>query len=273
MRAIGVHHMGITSKLLKLYRVDQQIRGLSGRLRAAERYLEAQDRKINEIIAAKDSLQGQLRQLEATSANNENETTAIDERVAMLRERMNNAATSKEHSALLVEINTLKADKSVIDERSLEMLTKIDELRGVLTEHEAKHEELVKVRAVAEKDRDERHAEVAERLNALEQERKTVVDEVPAAALSVYNERLERGVEDAMAPVSEEDRRNMEYACGSCYTHLPIESVNVLLNRSGLVTCPSCMTILYMDEDLSDSITTAAEKRRKKRAVSTSKDA
>jgi len=260
--------MGVTTVLLKLYRVDQRLHGLRSRLRAAENYLKAQDRKLAEIEEKTRSISTQVRQLEATAGNDENETNAIDERIAMLRVRMNNAKTSKEHSALLVEINTLKADKSLIEDRAIGTLNTLDSLREQLKTLETEKASIEKVRTVAKADRDTREAEIKDQLEALETDRKAVLAEVPASALSIYNDRLERNdIEDVMSAVVEVDRRNMEYTCEVSNTMLPVELVNRLLSRSELVQCPTSGAILYMPDELRDSMESAAEKRRKKREV------
>ncbi len=261
--------MGVTTVLLKLYRVDQRLHGLRSRLRSAEIYLKAQDRKLAEIEDKAKSLKAQVRQLEATAHNDESETKGIDERIAMLRERMNNAKTSKEHSALLVEINTLKADKSLIEDRALGSLSTLDTLREQLKALEAEKEAVEKVRTVAQNERDAREAEIKDQLDALEKEREPVLADVPASALTIYNDRMERNdIEDVMSAVVEVDRRNMEYTCEVSNTMLPVELVNRLLARSELVQCPTSGAILYMPDELRESMESAAEKRRKKREVS-----
>lgn len=264
---ITEHWMGVTAKLLGLYRVDQQLTGLKSRLRGAEAYLREQDRQLEEIDAKLGSLQGQIRQLEATEHNDETEVKAIEARIAKARERMNNAATSKEHSALLTEVNTLKADKGLIEERAIETLQKLDALREQLEEVEGQKDERQKVRGVALADRDKKAADIKGRVEELEKEREKQRDEVPAPALEVYESALELLGEDVMAPVEEQDRRNKEYACGSCFTHLPVELVSILMKQGDLTRCPSCSVILYMEQELRDSLQLAAEKKRKKREV------
>lgn len=68
-----------------------------------------------------------------------------------------------------------------------------------------------------------------------------------------------------MAKCEEQSRRNMEYSCGACFQHLPVEQVNILLNRGDLTTCPACDAILYMDDELRESISEAAAKKRASR--------
>lgn len=259
--------MGVTAKLLALYRVDEQLTGLKSRLRAAEAYLKQQERQLTEIDAKAQSLESQIRQLEATAHNDETEVKRIEDRIAIVRDRMNNAATSREHSALLTEMNTLKADKGLVEERAIETLQKLDELRDQLAEVTADRTEREKVREVARSDRDQRAADIKDRVAELEGEREKRKDDVPAPALAEYEAARELLGDDVMAPVEEQDRRNKEYACGSCFTHLPVELVSILMKQGDLTRCPSCSVILYMEKELRESLTTAAEKKRKKREV------
>jgi len=101
-------------------------------------------------------------------------------------------------------------------------------------------------------------------LTELQAERETVKTDVPDAAMALYNARLEFGIDDLMAPVTEESRRHAEYTCGSCYTLLPMENVNTILRRSALTSCPACDAILYMEDSLHEEISTAIEKKRSK---------
>jgi hypothetical protein len=254
--------MGVTSKLLSLYRVDQKIRGLRSRLDQAESYLRQQDTLLSILTEKQDAENSQIRQLEATEHNDENEIKSIEQHVEELRERMNNAQTSKEHSALLTEINTFKVNKDEIEGRAIETLNKLDELRTAAAETTAQAEERKKVRAVAFTERDEREAEIKDQLAELENDRKSVEADVPASALAVYTDRLVFDIEDVMAPCEEQNRRNMEYSCGACFQHMPVEQVNILLNRGDLTTCPACDAILYMEDALRESITEAAIKKR-----------
>lgn len=67
-----------------------------------------------------------------------------------------------------------------------------------------------------------------------------------------------------MAQVEEQDRRNLDYTCGSCYTHLPVEMVSILLRRGDLTKCPSCDALLYMEQALREDIASSQQKKSKK---------
>lgn len=258
--------MGVTAKLLNLYRVDQKLNGLKRRLNAAERYLAQQDAELERLTTKHSSLDSQLRQIQASIHNDETEIKSLDARIEQNRERMNNAATSKEHSALLTEINTHKADRAIIEERVLGMVSKVDELQDEVNRVEAEVEERKKVREIAKTDRDERQTEIGSKVKEFNTDRLAALKDVPGDALAQYTSLLETALEDdeVMAPVNEEDRRNKEYTCGACYTLLPVEQVNVLLNRGTVQICPSCSVILYIEQDLRESIEIAVEKKRAK---------
>lgn len=257
--------MSATASLLALYRVDQQIRGLSARLRQAEAYLAEQERQIADIQQRRESLSAQVRQLGATAHNDETESKGLESRIAGLRERMNGAQTSKEHSAILTEINTLKADKGLIEERALESMGKLDTVKTQLAEIEAQFVEREKVRNVAATERDRREAEIKDRLAELSKQREAAVNNITAPVLAEYTRMVNQGLDEVMAPIEEQSRRGMEYTCGSCYTHLPIEQVSILLKRGDLTKCPACKVILYMEEELQQQITTTQEKKSKKK--------
>ncbi|MEM1166964.1 MAG: hypothetical protein AAGI30_11820 [Planctomycetota bacterium] len=262
--------MGATSKLLALYRVDQQLRGVKSRLDQAQRFLRRQEHLAGEIETKHEAVKAQIRQLEAASHNADTEVRSLDERIESLRDRMNNARSHKEHQATLTEINTLKADRSGLEDTALEHITSLEELRERLTELEAELKERLGVRDQAMADRDAKAAEIEGRVKELETERATKASDCPADALREYEDRMEMGLDDVMAPVIEEDRRNMVYISEASNQALPIELVNKLLLREGIVIDPFSDAILYLPDDLRESLENAAEKKRKKKAAEAS---
>lgn len=254
--------MTVTAKLLRLFRVEQQLRGLRTRLDAADRYLVEQDKQLASIDARLKLLKGQCRQLEAAAANDEGEAGRIEARIAKLREQMNSAKTNKEYSAFLSEINTLKADKNEVDERALGSLNKLEEMRSQIATIEATRAERLKVREVAQNERNEREAEIRDRLNELQRDREAAAREVPPSVLATFEDRVERtdDIDDVMAPLEVHDRKRMEFLCGCCQVLLPMEKINSLLGRGDMATCTSCGCLLFVEESVRDAVTPASKK-------------
>ncbi|MEX0876440.1 MAG: hypothetical protein WD114_03180 [Phycisphaerales bacterium] len=251
--------MSVTRQLLAVFLVDKEIQGLQSRLEAAERFLGEQTRKLADIGAQGESLQAQIRQLKASTANAEGESERLKERIDELREKMNSASTNKEYKALLSEVNNLKEQRSVYDEQAIEQIEKIEELDAKLKELEGSKSERDKMRGVAETDRQKRADEIAGRLNELRTKRAELVADVPSDALRVYEELLESRGDDAMAPLEIVDRKRHEYVCGSSMMSVPVE-VAASLIQGKLTLSPNDGCILYLTAEAEEELSVAFKK-------------
>lgn len=242
--------MSITDKLLSLYRIDQQIQGLTTRVNAARRYYEAQQRQLTELESRRSAAQTQARQLSATAANLETDVKGLDQRIEELRKRMNEAQSAKEYKAVLTELNTVKADRERIETEAIESLSKVDAMNAQIAEIEAEIEQRRKVHDVAAQQLDSEKGEIASRLEELKSRRTQAAAAVPAEAMAEFEQLARRNEGEAMAEIIEEDRRRQEYCCGACNMTVPVEVVSVLLSRATTANCPSCRRILYLSEEL-----------------------
>lgn len=251
--------MSVTNQLLSVFRVDIEIRGLQSRLEAAERFLGEQTRKLADLGSQSESLQTQIRQLKATTANAEGESERIKVHIDDLREKMNNASTNKEYKAFLSEVNNLKEQRAVHDEQAIEGIEKIEELESKLAELESSKTDRDKVRGVAESDRQKRADDIAEKLAELRTKRDVLISDVPKHAMAIYEELLESRGDDAMAPLEIVDRKRHEYVCGSSMMSVPIE-VAASLIQGKLTVSPNDGCILYLTEEAEEELSKAFKK-------------
>jgi uncharacterized protein len=245
--------MRLTDKLLRVYRVDRQLAGLQSRLKSAERFLQDQTSQIDTVESRRQSLEKQHKQTRATIADHEGEMARIDEVIATKREQMNTTRTNKEYKALLTEVNTLKAERDKAESSALELMSKADELGAQLADLDKVRGDRGKVRQVAADDRDKKAAEIKDRLAELEAERKKLAAEVPASAMSAYEELVRQKDEDAMAPLEEQDRKRHEFTCGACMMAVPVETVSALMSHGSLTRCSSCGCILFLEASLAEA--------------------
>jgi len=247
--------MTVTDNLLRVFRVDQQITGLKARLRAAERFLNEQVGHLSEIDTQRSANASQIKQLTTAASDAEGEAARLEEHIAELRERMNNASTNKEYKALLTEMNTFKEQKAEQETKAVELLEKIEGLKSRQDELDSAAGEREKVKGVAEGDRAQRAAEIKDKLASLETERAGLISDVPGSVMATYDELVERLEEDAMAPIEVQDRKRHEFTCGACMMSLPIESMSALLSHGSLTLCVSCGCILYLEENTREAMT------------------
>ena len=248
--------MSLQEKLHRLHVLDRQVKGLRTRLDAATRRLDAQRNKHDQLQRQQQELAGQLRLAQATAASRELELKQMEERIDKHRAQMNNVTSNKEYSALLVEINTIKIDKSRLEDETPEQLSKVDLLKSELQQKGTSVTDQERIVVAAQSEVDQCRAEVGDKLEALVAQRDEAARDIPPTILPTF-ERLAQSSDDggAMAEVIEENRRTMEYTCGGCYMSIPAENVNSLITRpDALICCPSCNRILYVDQNLKASM-------------------
>jgi predicted nucleic acid-binding Zn-ribbon protein len=250
--------MSVTSQLLKVFRVDKQLRGLRSRLDAAERFLAVQQGALREIDEKKGAIDLQVKQLRASGVNDEGEAALLETKMATLRDQMNAAKTAKEYNAFLSELNHFKESKTSFEETALEAMGKVEQLEQQATELGKQRAERARMVANAEADRKTKEAEIKDRVAELTAQRVALAAGIPAETIKTLELLIKQRGDDAMASVEVLDRRNHEYSCTACMMTLPVETVSAMLSGR-LTRCVSCSSILFTEEDLLAVVPKAAK--------------
>lgn len=241
--------MSSTAQLLKVFRVEQQLRGLRSRLTGAERFLAEQSRLLADLEGKIHAATTELKQLKTSIAGDETEAASIDTRMEKLREQMNSAQTNKEYSAFLAELNALKTKKDEIEKVELGQMERSETLTKQVAELTKQRDERKVIADKAKQDRDAKAAEIKDRVDELSSQRTELAKGVPADALRILEEMLPKLGDEAMSPVEVVDRRNHEWACTSCQTVITVEAVNSL-SLGKMTRCVNCRCILFTEEDV-----------------------
>ena len=243
--------MNLMERLLKLNQVDSQLRALRSRLDSAQRYYDAQCRQHDEVLARREELATQKRTLQAQIGNMETEGASMDEQLEKFRRDMNSAATTKQYTAVLTELETVKNERTKLDDRMLEQMGEVEEHDRLIAEVDEQLEERVKVRDHALAQLEERKQDVGERVAELETERSIAAADVPADVREIFDELADGYDGEAMAEIEEISRRHREYSCGCCHMTIPYNQVTTLMGTvTSLQRCGACTRILYMKDEM-----------------------
>lgn len=253
--------MSVTAKLLRVFLVDKQLRGLQSRLGGAEKFLSDQVKQLGDIDSKRKSLESQLKQAQVKAADAEGEIARLDARMNTIREQMNNAQTNKEYKAFLTEVNTYKAERDRLETSGLEHITRVEDLKKQLAELGTQKGEREGLKRVASDDREKRHSEIKDRVDELKRERESLAKDVPVEMMSILNRLVTQRGDDAMATIEIHDFKRGEFTCGACMMSLPVESVAGLLSNGKLTRCVSCQCILYLDEAAREAAQPAGAKK------------
>jgi predicted nucleic acid-binding Zn-ribbon protein len=241
--------MSLKQQLMTLHRVNTQVTGLRQRLDSAERFLNAQQRVLDELDQQAEELRRQVRQLEAISGNLETESKGIAERVEKLRLDLNASKNDKQYQAILADVKSLQGKRDEIETQALGHMERAEALRAQLATLQSSIDERTTVRDRAKADLDQRHADVGERLGQLEEEREQAARAIPPDVRKIFERVASETEGEAMAPVIEISRRHREYACGACNLEIPKESFSRLAGPAeAVVQCKACTRILYIAE-------------------------
>lgn len=249
--------MTLMERVLHLYQVDSQVRGLRSRVESAEIYLRAQNRQRDSVASQRDETATRKKHVQATVSNLETEVAAIDERLEKLRDELNAAVTNKQYSAILAEMNSVKEQRNELDDRTIAEMEQIEKLDAELATFDEQLADRNKVCTAAQSDLEERKNDVGERLTELEGERQDATSGIPDSVLTAFDDIADLHDGEALASIEEINRRHREYACTACNIHLPYERVSLaMLNGDELVLCPACGRILFMQEELRGALGT-----------------
>lgn len=255
--------MSLQDDLRALYLLDQQVRGLSGRLESATRHFKAQQERQAQTTTQRNELSLQLKQSQAHVATLEGQIRDLSDRIEKHRQAMAKVTNNKEYSALLIEMNTLKVEKGKLEDETLKHMARVEEQQTQHAALEAELAERAKFVAVAHKEVEQRRAEVGEELQKVTQQRDEAAEKIPPDVRITFKRLANQHDGEAMAEVIEENARLLEYTCGGCYMQIPIERLSALISQPNAVsTCPSCGRLLYTGEELRESLSARAAKAR-----------
>jgi predicted nucleic acid-binding Zn-ribbon protein len=241
--------MALVDSLLTLYRVDSQVRGLRSRLDSAQRYFKTQEEQLTALVQQQQEMHTRKRQVQAALATLELEIKSIDERLEKLRGELNSAPNNKQYTAVLTELNTVKASRTALEDRVLSHMEQLETIDAQFETIDGQIAERTKVRDLANSQYGERKTDVGARLSELEHEHEKAAAVIPANVLQVFEEVADLHEGEAMAAVEEIDRKHREYACGACNMHLPFELVSKLSSKTDmLVRCAACGRLLFLQE-------------------------
>ena len=226
----------------------KQLQQLDGELYQLRRQQQEKPRELEQVeeqAAAQEArvkaVEDRLRALQLAQKDKEGELQAREANVKKLQGQLFQVKTNKEYTAMQHEIETLKADNSLLEEQILTTLDASEQAAKDRAREQAllaeQHERLR-----TERQRIERELTAIEgRIAVLERDRQSVVPNIPQATLELYERILNIREGLALVPLIEE-------SCGGCHRRLPPQVVNQVYLKAKLTMCETCNRILYSDE-------------------------
>jgi predicted nucleic acid-binding Zn-ribbon protein len=228
-------------QLKTLQQLDSRIYGLLDECQKKPLQVKQRQAELQQGRQQHQQLKERIKALRKKADQKELTLKEGEEKIRKLSVQLNTVRTNKEYSAILTEINSIKADNSVIEDEVLAILSQVDELQAEATEQQQKlhqrEKELKQVEVQIENDL----KELERQIEQLRNERQQLAEQIDPQLLTVYQRIVERTA-DHMAIAAEVDG-----VCQGCFMDLAPQEVNAIRGRTKVVICRCCSRILYSD--------------------------
>ena len=227
--------------LKRLQALDSQLFELRAQQEEKPRELEEAEAAAAAQDARAAEADAKLKAVQLAQKEKEVDLQTKEGSVRKLQGQLFQVKTNKEYSAMQHEIETLKADNSLLEEAILKGFDAIETASRARQQEQQRSTDM-KGQLAKERARIEGElASIGEQIAQLERQRQTLLPDVPPKALAVYERVLKIREGVALVPL-------LNDACGGCHRRLPPQVINQVYLNSDLVTCEACNRILYFDE-------------------------
>jgi len=197
------------------------------------------------LVAVETQLMEEAEQIEACKRERRQTDQGIEDIENSLKKaniKLSNIKSNKEYQAALKEIDDLKRDKVLLEDKAIDMMEQLESLEANWAASSEKAQEM---KRQFEMDRQEitRALEALNQdLDALEKERERFSQGVDTGLLTRYDSLRGRKGGIAVSPV-------VKGVCQTCHLRIPPQEFNELIRGDKLMTCPNCTRIIYWGED------------------------
>lgn len=240
-------------KLLELQELDLKIGACSDRERSIPRQkskFEIYRRRMEAELEERETL---CKRLELEQRDNESEIEQKQEQTAKYQQQLNIIKKNEEYQALLHELDLIKKQIGLKEERILNILIEADEAKARLEEDRKRISEELKDIDGQCSEIDGELAEAIRFREELEEQRRPLTTEVDSDLLQRY-ERIRKSGKPgrAVVPLNGD-------ACGGCHMHERAQIVNEVMAGENIHTCQHCGRLLYHPANFEDESVGAQE--------------
>ena len=228
-------------KLISLQQIDSEIASFDQAISKCEEGIVKRKQSIQEKQEKLEALRAKIERLAEKQQENQNEHDEASARVKDRQNKMLLVQTSREHQALLKEIEENKKLAKETEERALQFIEQLEQLEGeaVSLENLCKGEQELLSEA------QQKSAKEIKKLTAskknVEGERAAKAAAVQAAHMQRYNKLILK--RSGLGVVAVQNS-----VCLGCHMTLPPQQVNEVIKGDKLNICPTCQRILYFKE-------------------------
>ena len=228
--------------LVKLQYLDTEAERIKSTLNDVSKKLENLDLSLTEIEQTIKNQESVLSELKKEYRDYESDVKINLGKIKKSQEKLRSVKTNKEYQSLLKEIEDVNSKNSLIEDKMIECLDRIDETEDIIEKRKEDYLQLSD-HINSEKLNIEHEAVIdKKKLDELDMDRKKVSGLIDSQLFKTYlviKEQQRGGL--AVVPVK-------DAVCHGCNVNLPPQLYNELFRYKSLKFCPNCQRIIYLKE-------------------------
>ncbi|MCM8823865.1 MAG: hypothetical protein NC822_04225 [Candidatus Omnitrophica bacterium] len=230
-------------KLIQLQELDSQIYSLTNRKDVeipAE--IDRLKKNVEEKKSTLTTFEEKIKKLYTERKDKELDLATKEENIRKAQSQLYQLKTNKEYKAKLLEIESLKADVSKIEDSVIRFLEELDKADKELKEIKNKFSEEEKVFKEKESKLIEEQKKLEIEIKSLQEKKARLSCDVNKNVLAVYEKLIRTRGGIAIVPVEDEN-------CGACHIRVTAQKINEIKMYKELILCEACVRILWIKED------------------------
>jgi len=230
-------------KLVDLQKLDKEIYDLNQDKAEKPKLIALLQEEFEGKKANVKQLEEKLKQVQLQRNQKELELKEKETAIEKTNAQLSALKTNREYTAKLTEIESLKADKSIFEEKILESYDQADAVKRELDEERKKIVEEEKGFLERKKVLEDDMKQIDDRLSVLESQRTRLLPDIDKDNLKKYERILNHKEGIAIVPV-------LNNSCGGCHMNVTQQMINEMKMHAQLINCEICARILYLEDDL-----------------------
>ena len=225
-------------KLVDLQKIDAEIYNVNTGLTEKPAVIEELRKKFEVSKTHLNQLEEKFKGIQLKRKELELEMKAREDDIAKSNIQLTQLKTNKEYQIKLNEIASIKADKSIIEEKILLSYDEADAVQAEIGKEKVSVGAQEKQYLARKKEIEDDIKLMEDRVKVLESQRKQQLPGVDRVLLNRYEKVLAHKDGLGIAPINDN-------SCGGCHMELPPQTVNEIQLEEKLIICESCARILY----------------------------
>jgi uncharacterized protein len=234
-----------TGYLIKLQDIDLHIYKLKAEAEERPKDIAVLKDELGSKKAGIKQAEDRIKTLQLKHKEKEIALDSKEGEIKKLEGQLYQIKTNKEYSAMINEIESRKADNSLLEEEIINLMDSVDQARSDLEgEKERFNRESNKIERQI-KDIEKDISDIKSDITEFNKKRQGLLPLLDGKLLTEYERILSGRDGQALARV-------VNGACGGCYMKLPPQVINEIRMKHSIIRCENCQRMLYISDEETD---------------------